>query len=66
MISRFIYDISTSNCVVTFFYLKMAFLLAMYLAIHNKVQFTIWKKGLAIHNLNIDLITMINNGIIFE
>lgn len=38
----------------------------MHLTIRNKAQFMIWKKGLAIHDLNIDLITMINNGIIFE
>lgn len=41
-------------------YFKMSYLLLiMYLTVHNKIQFSVSKVCLAIHSLNLDLITMI-------
>jgi len=31
----------------------------MYLTIHNKIQFMIWKLGLGIHDINLGMITML-------
>lgn len=39
--------------------LKCHFLLVMFLKIHNKIQFTIKKIGVPVHDLYLDLITTI-------
>jgi hypothetical protein len=60
IILKFIYDILAFYFLLMslFWFINVAFLLIIYLTIHDKIQFTIRKINFPIHSWNHDLITL--------